>query len=88
MCRAYQPDDEYQRVSYETFSLESAREKMFEVLAVGGKAEMALEPLYQHEPRKLKPPKYIAEGLEWLQASIKERADREMHSDSTEVNDA
>ena len=32
---------------------------------------MALELLYVQEPSGIKPPKYIAEGLEWLQDKLK-----------------
>jgi len=46
------------------------------------KAEMALELLYLQEPDSLIPPKYITEGLEWLQDSLKGR-----HSDLVAVEE-
>ncbi len=47
---------------------------MFEALGAGSKkAEMALELLYSTDPSDLKTPYYIAEGLEWLQAQLKNK---------------
>lgn len=46
---------------------------MFRALTKGKKAEMALELLYLKEPSDLEPPKYISEGLQWLQEQIKHK---------------
>lgn len=53
-------------------SIQEACEDMFNALdGSAKKAEMALELLYLQEPDSLIPPKYIAEGLEWLQDNLK-----------------
>jgi predicted ATP-dependent endonuclease of OLD family len=52
-------------------TLAEATTVMFKALDTGKKAEMALELLYLKEPSDLSPPKYIAEGLEWLQEQLK-----------------
>ena len=36
---------------------------------------MALELLYTTEPNDLVPPKYIVEGLDWLQEQLKNKTD-------------
>ncbi len=54
-------------------TLAEATTAMFDALCSGKKAEMALELLYLKEPKELKPPTYIAEGLEWLQETIKNK---------------
>ena len=46
---------------------------MFDNLEKGSKAEIALELLYLSEPDQVQPPRYIVEGLEWLEKSIEER---------------
>ncbi|KTD73773.1 ATP-dependent endonuclease [Legionella tucsonensis] len=51
-------------------TLKEACEKMFEDLKTGKKAEMALELLYSTDPSHLLPPKYIHEGLKWLEQKI------------------
>lgn len=53
-------------------TIDQACKDMFD--ALGGsakKAEMALELLFLHDPSKLEPPKYISEGLNWLQDNLK-----------------
>jgi predicted ATP-dependent endonuclease of OLD family len=47
---------------------------MYGALESGNKAEMALELLYQKDPKELEPPEYIREGLEWLQKKLKAKA--------------
>jgi hypothetical protein len=54
-------------------TLSEAMTEMFDALDKGKKAEMALELLYLKEPNELTPPKYIAEGLEWLQEKLKNK---------------
>jgi hypothetical protein len=51
-------------------TLDDACQAMFEALANGKKAEMALELLFTTEPNVLQPPQYIAEGLEWLKTKL------------------
>ncbi len=51
-------------------TLDEARNDMFEALKNGKKAEMALTLLYSAEPDELQAPKYIHEGLEWLQTKL------------------
>lgn len=46
---------------------------MFEALNDSKKAEMALELLFVIDPKDLKPPKYILEGLAWLDEQLKLR---------------
>ncbi|RCW63163.1 AAA family ATPase [Saliterribacillus persicus] len=49
-------------------------QEMFSALGKNSKkAEMALELLYTTEPNELAPPKYIAEGLEWLEEELKNK---------------
>ena len=55
-------------------TLSEACQSMFNELGEGRKkAEMALELLYTTEPEDLKPPKYIEEGMEWLQDQLNEK---------------
>jgi predicted ATP-dependent endonuclease of OLD family len=54
-------------------SITQASTEMFEALKTGKKAEMALELIFLKEPKELKIPKYIAEGLEWLQEKLKNK---------------
>lgn len=49
------------------------------------KAEMALELLYLHEPSELATPKYIAEGLMWLQTKL-EAKDSDLIVESSTAN--
>ena len=53
--------------------LKECSKEMFEALKGGKKAEMALELLFTTEPTDLVPPKYICEGLKWLQEQLKNR---------------
>lgn len=55
--------------------LSEACRDMFEALCSGKKAEMALELLFTTEPRSLNPPKYIAEGLAWLDTRLRPQFD-------------
>ncbi len=48
---------------------------MFDALQNGKKAEFALELIFLEDPEKLKTPKYIAEGLDWLQSKLKTKHD-------------
>jgi len=43
---------------------------MFDALENGKKAEFALELLFLEEPKNLKVPVYIAEGLVWLREQL------------------
>ncbi|WP_036253652.1 ATP-dependent endonuclease [Methylobacter sp. BBA5.1] len=53
---------------------QGACKEMFEALSGSAKkAEMALDLLYLQEPDSIKPPRYIAEGLEWLQNNLREK---------------
>lgn len=54
-------------------TLSEASKEMFKSLGTGSKAEMALELLYLTDPSKLKPPAYIADGLEWLEDKLAEK---------------
>ena len=55
-------------------TLSEACQSMFNELGESRKkAEMALELLYTTEPEDLKPPKYIEEGMEWLQDQLNEK---------------
>lgn len=58
--------------------------EMFKALKDGKKAEMALELLYTTEPSELEPPKYIKEGLEWLQEQLKNKHKDYVVPDNTE----
>ena len=48
-------------------------EAIFDVLKEGKKAEFALELLYSQEPKALKVPTYINEGLTWLQDQLERK---------------
>ena len=54
-------------------TLDDASSDMFHNLEKGSKAEMALELLYLSEPDQIEPPRYIADGLEWLKKSLEAR---------------
>ena len=56
-------------------TLDEAYQEMFKALESGKKAEMALEILYITEPNQLEPPKYIKEGLDWLDAKLRPQFD-------------
>lgn len=52
-------------------TIDEACKAMFDALDKNAKkAEMALELLYATEPNELKPPQYIAEGLDWLKIKL------------------
>ncbi|CZH48026.1 recombination protein F [Legionella pneumophila] len=52
-------------------TLDEACQSMFDALDKNAKkAEMALELLYTTEPSQLNPPKYIADGLDWLKNKL------------------
>lgn len=52
-------------------TLDEACQSMFDTLDKSAKkAEMALDLLYSVEPSTLKPPQYIAEGLDWLKNEV------------------
>ena len=61
---------------------------MFDKLAKGSKAEMALELLYLSEPDQVEPPRYIVEGLQWLEENIKERNVDAILAEPVEEKDA
>ena len=54
-------------------SAESLGQALFEELKKGNKAEFALELLYLKEPKELKVPSYINEGLTWLQEQLESK---------------
>ena len=51
----------------------SLGQDMFNILKDGKKAEFALELLYLQEPKALKVPTYINEGLTWLQEQLERK---------------
>ena len=61
------------QASFEKDNLVDACNDMFDNLAKGGKAEMALELLYLREPEELEPPNYISDGLNWLELALEAR---------------
>ncbi|MBU8921691.1 MAG: AAA family ATPase [Bacteroidales bacterium] len=69
-------------------TLPEAANEMFNSLGAGSKAGMALELLYLTEPSELKPPAYIAEGLEWLEVKLAERKQDFLASATTEAKNA
>ena len=64
-------------------TLEEVANNMFDNLEKGRKAEMALALLYLSEPGQ--PPRYIDEGLKWLENKLKVR---NINVISAKVNDA
>lgn len=50
-------------------NLENARQKLFDALK-GEKAKMALDLLFDVDPKILKVPQYIAKGLVWLESEL------------------
>ena len=69
-------------------TLEEASNNMFDKLEKGSKAEMALELLYLSEPDQVEPPRYIDEGLQWLEKNIKERNVDAILAEPVEEKDA
>ncbi|NOY84916.1 MAG: AAA family ATPase [Nitrospirae bacterium] len=65
-------------------SLGEARQKMFEGLETGSKAEMALELFYLTEPKDLVPPDYILDGLKWLEDRLLEKKQYSMPTETKE----
>lgn len=51
-------------------SANEACQEMFDALENGKKAEFALELLFIEDPAKLKTPKYIQEGLDWIKNKL------------------
>jgi hypothetical protein len=71
-------------------SISEACEALYEALSKNSKkAEMALELLYTTEPNQLTPPKYIADGLDWVQEQLKSKHQDYciQQGDGGEVND-
>jgi len=54
-------------------NLAEAVKAMFDALIKGKKAEMALELIYQKDPKDICTPLYISEGLVWLQQKLKDK---------------
>jgi len=55
-------------------TISAACQALFEALSKNSKkAEMALELLFTTEPNELTPPKYIADGLDWVQEQLKSK---------------
>lgn len=69
-------------------TLEEASNAMFANLEKGSKAEMALELLYLSEPDKLEAPRYIVDGLTWLEKNLEARKVDVISIESAEVKDA
>lgn len=57
--------------------IEKSAKEMYDSITAKGvkKAEFALELLYFEEPNKLKTPKYIKEGLDWLEKRLSTKKD-------------
>jgi predicted ATP-dependent endonuclease of OLD family len=53
--------------------ISEACKEMFESLLKGKKAEMALELLFHKDPQGIETPQYIAEGLKWLEDSLRNK---------------
>ena len=69
-------------------TLKDACENMFDSLNRGNKAKMALDLLYLSEPNDIEPPRYIAEGLNWLEKSLEARKVDAILTEKAEVNHA
>ena len=55
-------------------TISEACQALFDALCKNSKkAEMALELLFTTEPNELTPPKYIADGLDWVQEKLKRK---------------
>lgn len=52
-------------------TLDECTESMYEALDNSGKAKLALDVIFDIDPKELKVPLYINEGLEWLQDELK-----------------
>ncbi|MEH6758314.1 MAG: AAA family ATPase [Parasphingorhabdus sp.] len=57
----------------ESENLDSLSKTVLKALENGGKAEFALSLLELENPKELKPPFYILDGLKWLSQQLKER---------------
>jgi len=66
-------------------TLSEACKEMFASLGAGSKAGMALELLYLTEPSELEPPKYISDGLKWLEGKLTKRKQDFVASTTVEV---
>jgi len=75
------------QAALEKDTLEDASKDMFTSLEKGSKAEMALELLYRSKPERLEPPRYIADGLKWLEKSLEARKVDAILTEPGEVND-
>ncbi|MFK3866318.1 AAA family ATPase [Pseudoalteromonas rhizosphaerae] len=51
-------------------TLDECAEAMYEALDNNGKAQMALDIIFDIDPQKLQVPLYISEGLEWLEQEL------------------
>ena len=51
-------------------TLEKCAEAMYKALDNKGKAQMALDIIYDIDPSELLIPQYVLEGLEWLQNEL------------------
>ncbi|PIP90154.1 MAG: hypothetical protein COW79_08935 [Bdellovibrionales bacterium CG22_combo_CG10-13_8_21_14_all_38_13] len=59
------------KLTADRLTVMKATEDMFKALEKGSKGEMALELLFLEDPSVLKAPKYIEEGLVWLEGKLK-----------------
>lgn len=59
------------KVACEEATLNDCATSMYEALENNGKAKMALDIIFDIDPKDLKIPLYINEGLEWLQDELK-----------------
>ena len=76
------------QAALEKDTLEDANNDMFDNLEKGSKAEMALELLFLSEPDQLEPPRYIADGLKWLEKNLEARMVDAISTEPAQVNDA
>ena len=51
-------------------TLNECAEAMYEALDNNGKAQMALDVIFDIDPKKLQVPLYISEGLKWLEEEL------------------
>lgn len=71
-------------------NISEARKALFDALSKNSKkAEMALDLLFTTEPNDLTPPKYIADGLDWVQEQLKSKHQDYciQQEEGSEVND-
>lgn len=54
---------------------EKLTDALFKVIRKGDKAAFALDLLWRKEPTELQAPRYIAEGLDWLEKQLKRKRD-------------